>query len=1119
MSARVPDDSAIRRRALDPRRSFIVQAPAGSGKTELLVSRYLKLLATVTAPEQILAITFTKKATAQMRKRILGALQGDAEIRAELAELARAARANDTKHGWNLARNPRRLRIKTIDAFCHELVRCMPWSARFGAPPELLTEPAELYAQAAAASLEYMQGADATARAAQRLVEMVAADWHRARKLLTAMLAKRDKWLRLIYAETQREYLQRAWREFGEESLTHARARWPAELQARVLPLARFAAANVAAAGAAASPLANLRELAEFPAAEYAALPRWRGLAELLLTKSFAVRKRVTKNEGFPAKCGEKESMVELLAELAAEKYGELVESLADIARLPAAEFSDAQWESLAALIKLLPVAAGELQVLFQRNNQADYMELTQRAERALGAADAPTDLTLALDHQLRHILMDEFQDTSVAHFSLLQKLTAGWQRDDGRTLFFVGDPMQSIYRFREAEVGNFLAVKAAGGLGEVQIDALQLASNFRARAELVDWCNTVFAAVLPAHDNALNSAAAYAAAKAYHTAPPPGAVHCHATPRGAAGVLQEAAAIAARIARARAEDAMQTIAVLGRARAHLAPIAAALRAAQVDFDALELEPLAARPAIRDVVSITQFLLQPAERIPALSLTRAPWCGLSLADLNVLFAGDRAATVTEVYADEKIRARLSADGRARLENLLRVVRDALARRGRVGLRENVEAVWLGLRAPATLQTPAELDDCQRYLELLNKLETGDAEITAATLAAAMENLWAHNESAARVQLLTIHKAKGLEFDMVILPSLARTTRGNEKPLLRWDDLSGKLLFAPLPRAGATDNDPAADAYYDYLARLEQRRDRNEAARLLYVACTRARRELHIFGGVTVQDDAVQPPSASSLLALLWSAPPVRAAFTAAAVELAAAATPADEEAAAAAPPHRSLPTDWTPPDLLTPIESPAAVAVRSATEPIEFSWAGDLARAVGVVLHEILQRAAAVDWDAWRRRPTDAKQRARMRAALAMQGVPPARLNAAVAQLADAVRRTRDDKKAAWIFSAAHREVQTEWQLAGVVDGEVRHIAIDRSFIAADGVRWIIDFKSSRHDGADVDAFLDREQERYRQQMATYAAVVKALPGEPPTEIRLGLYFAALQGWREWAGE
>jgi len=118
---------------------------------------------------------------------------------------------------------------------------------------------------------------------------------------------------------------------------------------------------------------------------------------------------------------------------------------------------------------------------------EADFTEIAQGAVRALGTAEAPTDLLLSMDASVRHILVDEFQDTSFSQWELLVLLTSGWQPNDGRTLFLVGDPMQSIYRFRDAQVALFLKAQSEG-LGSVQLEPLTLTTNFRSHAGLVDW-------------------------------------------------------------------------------------------------------------------------------------------------------------------------------------------------------------------------------------------------------------------------------------------------------------------------------------------------------------------------------------------------------------------------------------------------------------------------------------------------------------------------------------------------------------------------------------------------------------------------------------------------------
>src|SRR4051812_1891336 len=140
-------DAEARELALDTGTSFIVQAPAGSGKTELLTRRFLRLLGQVDSPEQILAITFTRSATAEMRRRVLGAMEAarDNEPAPDQAtrELALAALRNAEKQSWDIFRNPHLLRIETIDSFCLSLAHRTPLLSRLGGTfqPTEIAEP------------------------------------------------------------------------------------------------------------------------------------------------------------------------------------------------------------------------------------------------------------------------------------------------------------------------------------------------------------------------------------------------------------------------------------------------------------------------------------------------------------------------------------------------------------------------------------------------------------------------------------------------------------------------------------------------------------------------------------------------------------------------------------------------------------------------------------------------------------------------------------------------------------------------------------------------------------------------------------------------------------------
>ncbi len=149
-------DHAAREQAIDPSQSFIVQAPAGSGKTELITQRYLALLANSQGePEQIIALTFTNKAVNEMRTRIVNALTiaaQDAPCKSPHQEntkqLAMKVLKQDKKYNWCLLENPNRLRIQTIDAFCCRLTKQLPLMSGFGANANITEDPTPQYKKA-----------------------------------------------------------------------------------------------------------------------------------------------------------------------------------------------------------------------------------------------------------------------------------------------------------------------------------------------------------------------------------------------------------------------------------------------------------------------------------------------------------------------------------------------------------------------------------------------------------------------------------------------------------------------------------------------------------------------------------------------------------------------------------------------------------------------------------------------------------------------------------------------------------------------------------------------------------------------------------------------------------
>lgn len=1141
-------DAGERWQALDPARSFIVQAPAGSGKTELLIQRYLALLTLVESPEEIAAITFTRKAATEMRNRVLGALHAarnerepESSQEGMTREFARAAVRRDIEKGWQIEANPSRLRIQTIDSLCNSLTRQMPVLSRFGSPPAIVEDAHELYREAARATLGLLDGDAGFAEDVARLLSHLDNNAAVAEELFTAMLCRRDQWVRHLPAfdrPLQRERLEASLARVREDALARTRDFAPDVLMPELLAIADFAAHNITAEGKD-SPILNCLGLADLPGGEEADLPAWLGLAELLLTKEGNWRKSFNTNQGLPAPGSEKnkakkqglQEAKDGIAALANQLAGRdaFREALHELRALPTSRYSEAQWEALGAIARLLPVAVAQLKLVFRERGQADFTEIAQAAVHALGTESEPTDLGLALDYRIHHLLIDEFQDTSLSQFALLEGLTAGWEPGDGRTVFAVGDPMQSIYRFREAEVGLFLKARHEG-IGQVRLAPLTLKVNFRSQQGIVDWVNRTFQQVMPATEDIGTGAVPYSLSVAHHPLAQGQSVTVHPLfepDRGA-----EADHVVELVRNARAEHADANIAILVRSRGHLAEIVPRLKHAGFRFRAIEIELLGYRPVVQDLLALTRALSHPADRLAWLAVLRAPWCGLTLADLEALAGDDFDATMWQLMNDRGRIACLSDDGSARLGRLRGVLEKSIASRGRDSLRSRVEGAWLGLGGPACVEDPTDLEDAEVYLDFLEETERSGEISDFDALHQGLAKLYALPDVYAddKLQIMTIHKAKGLEFDTVIVPGLGYRPPRQETRLLMWIERplrqargglrahgSADLLLAPVKQSGA-DSDPI----YSCIARLNREKESNEDSRLLYVAATRAKRRLHLLGHVKAgYGEAgweVKTPDSGSLLARLW--PAVHADFLRKAAALVPPASPAPDEIEGArsvvnSQAIRRLEADWDLPDAPPSVAwGEQGVPAHEATE-IEFSWVGETARLIGTVVHRWLQAVGEDAMQGWDRGRVEALAPS-FKVELSRLGVPQDEVDGAAKRVVTGLAQTLEDERGRWLLGRERQDARCEFRLTGFADGRLVNVVIDRTFVDEHGVRWIVDYKTSTHEGSDPEGFLDRERERYAAQMARYAILMGRLERRP---VRLGLYFPLLGGWREWKSE
>ncbi|HWR35018.1 MAG TPA: UvrD-helicase domain-containing protein [Clostridia bacterium] len=1118
MPSFVAPDALVRERVLNAAYSFIVQAPAGSGKTELLIQRYLVLLAQVASPESVVAITFTKKAAGEMRARVLKALRdaaANAPTRKEheraTRELAEKVLAQGAELGWGVLENPERLRIVTIDSLCHGLVQRMPWTAKLGALSGITEDARDLYARAAHATVVRLGGTDDVGHAVRDALMHLDNDVRQLELLIANMLKRRDQWMRHMRdfnVDTLREEVEANLSRVICQHLAELQSMIPAEVREDLVSVLRSAARYMheKKPGHAIAACRTLKTLPGCSADQY---EFWLAMANVFVTagKDFHWRE-VNASVGLPAKTAEQLLGKQIISVLQA--VPGLDEKLYAVRMLPPCKFEDSQWEMLKTIFVLLPEAVQQLRAIFEREQTVDFAEVGQAA---LGALEQHSP-EIALGYTIEHLLVDEFQDTNVTQVKLLEALTRDWPQDGTRTLFLVGDPMQSIYRFRQADVGLFLRAQNAQ-ISTVPLERAQLEANFRSQKGVVEWVNETFSKLLAGAENIEAGAVTYRASHAVLAKGADPAVVVHPF-FGKDSGKREAEHVAELVEQSLASTGSGKpgrVAVLVRAREHLRYIVPALQRRGVRFRAVEIDRLSERPTITDLLSLTRALLHLADRVAWLSVLRAPWCGLDLNDLYALCNGQPYATVWQLMqgnCDD-----VSVSGRDRVARVRAILATALEQRGRMPLRRWVEATWISLGG-AMCANETELEDASQYFALLEKLDCG-GDVDFGLLASSVRELYAQPDvkSDGSVQLMTIHKAKGLEFDVVILPQLGRGPHKQDTQLLLWEESAGpkgpELFVAPItPKANEKK-----DRIYEFLQKREAERENNEVRRLLYVAATRARSELHLLGHLPctaseLRTDPDQGPIAGSLLHVLWDA--ARPAFLAYKEDSQVVATlqAGSEETGGA---FRRLADGWSLPTAPAGLDWQQGAEWETATggEEISYDWVSDRMRHVGTVVHAMLQRIAEDGLEAWTQARL-ASHNSVLRSALANRGVPAEYLEECVQRAERALANAITDKRGRWILDK-HLAAENEFALIGTDGSKVYHLKLDRTFVDEHGVRWIIDYKTGWHDESTRDAFLANERVRYEAQLQQYAVFLKKLDGRA---VRVGLYFPLMNAWLDW---
>lgn len=913
----VESDDAKRKEALNVCQSFIVQAPAGSGKTSLLVHRFLSLLLVVNKdPEECLALTFTRKAAKEMRDRILHALieaqKEDPPPNAYEHEtwfLAKKVLKRDSDLEWNLISNPQRLRIQTIDALCASLVKKMPILSGLGSLISIDENPKELYEKAADNCLKNLENNEPWAQSLKDLLKHLDNNLHLTQKLLAEMLIHREQWLPHIgktlnmrsdqvqsqissldslqvpiYSDDSgqdlsslRSAFENSLKIVVQEILAEVTHCIPKDCE-EIFSLIAFASENLSM-NSNSSNIFQLPIIQQWPGFHLNDLNTWQALAQFLLTESGLFRKTVTISQGFPAVSvaqnpeekqlfkTKKDEMLLLLEKC--HLHLDFQEALQNCKNAPPLKYSDQQWLILKALLEILPHLVAELMWVFQQEGVSDFAEVAIAAQRALGVEGYPSDLALSLDYKINHILIDEFQDTSITQLKLIEKLTFGWQPHEGKTLFLVGDPQQSIYRFRQAEVSLFIRVKEQG-INGLPLKFLVLTRNFRSDPKLIDWINQQFMQIFPKEDNFVNGAIAFQPSTPHHSADNLAEVLLQQVDEST-----ESQCVLEILTSIKNNHPNTSTALLVRNRSHLKHLLPALKEAQIAYQGIDLEHLYQRTTIRDLIVLARALVHLGDRIAWLALLRGPWIRLSLND--IFYIANFEVNLPIWWALQRFSEipNLSNEARLRLTNLIPILMQTFKNQGNTLLfSEWILDCWLSLGGADNL-SKSELDDLDKFLHVLDKKKDLFYFYELGVLEEEFQGLYAQSTietNANRVdnanhadnphqldlaknilQVMTIHRAKGLEFDNVIVAGLRTKQKGESEKLLLWQERPTRyfkqqygynqenayLVLVPIKSRREKE-----DKIYAYLKKQQQVQNYYESQRLLYVATTRAKKRLY-----------------------------------------------------------------------------------------------------------------------------------------------------------------------------------------------------------------------------------------------------------------------------------
>jgi ATP-dependent exoDNAse (exonuclease V) beta subunit len=1115
-------DQTIRREVLSPEKCFHVESPAGAGKTSLLTARFIHLLAQVNHPQEILALTFTNKAANEMLERVLAVLRQTEEgfvpssdWEKDLQEAAQRALKKHA-HQAHLFQTPDGLQIKTFHGFCHQIIRQAPAEAQVPLEAAILTEEEQLLLLQEVLGrtqeiLLALPSDDPNRRALERLLLYLNNNWSALAEDLAQLATQRDQvldLLKVVREHRDQNHLDQVLRErlgfFVSRHLEDLKEQFAATELGREWKTFHD---HLVMKGA----RAGYDLPSDLPGVDWKDLPFWQAVAELVTTKEGTVRKQFGPQSGFysgfkkTSWAGYWESLPQTTVDL-----------FNKIKPFPSPETSPVDVGLLFDLILLIGQVVEHYRLLCQKRGVIDFIELEQGALRVLGGEETPTDMQLLLDQRINHILVDEFQDTSFNQWLLIQYLCAGWTPGDGRTLFIVGDPKQSIYGFRKAEVSLFLKARQGlplAGQGMLPLIPAYISTNFRSRKNLVDFINQLFSQTIMAHPNREADEVPFQTALAApnREIENPGAIRLALFGKEEDNLLarqKEASWLAGEVKKAAGESGNGSIGILLFARTHLSVYLQAFYAVGLQVQVQEGLLLGERPEVRDLLSLTRALVRPHDDLAWAAQVRSAWCWVGLDELVRIGQGPAISWAEKIKSSSP-----ESWGSTDVQRVGQVLAYYQGQVGRYPLHRVVQRVWEELAGP---QKTAErfglygVRNGRYFLKLLEQADEGLPEETLTYLEMLLAGAYAPADplaSRSGVQVMTVHHAKGLEFDTVFLPHADRNPLeggSREAPPYLLERLPGdreEHLIALRPDRRTKED----TGMYGLLKGLSQERNLGEAKRLYYVALTRAKKNLTLSGIISGKEGG-EKASKRSLLWFILNHPGWEDHL-----EMLKDPSPSEAIKVELALPQDEEPLPFTPEPLPYRISLPSGLQEKEGPgEGIE-KEGGLLGEAVpesfglarGTITHRILEHLGQ-----GKKLPNEKA----VKTALVNEGVELSAATEIALSILEEVQACLQEPFCAHILRSDHPLALCETPLEDLSDGQIlRSGVIDR--LIFDGREWfIVDYKTTPIPfGKSIDQFLEEQAGLYRDQLVAYRDMLASARSLKPTQIRLFLYYTALQ--------